>query len=72
MPYLFVLERMSGTHNYTVQRTVEPTHLHVLCSVSVFHKYIISEKNLKSYAKVHFHNLFVPCSVAERNGHNYE
>ena len=27
-------------------------------------------KKLKSYAKVHFHNLFVPCSVAEKNGHN--
>ena len=32
-PYSLVLERTSGTHNNSVQRMVEPTHLHVLCSV---------------------------------------
>ena len=35
MPYSLVLERASGTHNYSVQRKVEPTHLRVLCSVPV-------------------------------------
>ena len=33
MPYSLVLERASGTHKDSVQRKVEPTHLHVLCSV---------------------------------------
>ena len=33
-PYLFVLERASGTHNNSVQHKVDPTHLHVFCSVS--------------------------------------
>lgn len=34
MPYSLVLERASGIHNNSVQREAEPTHLHVLCSVS--------------------------------------
>lgn len=33
MPYLFALERAPGTHKNSVQHEVEPTHLHVLCSV---------------------------------------
>ena len=44
-----MLERTSGTHNYTEQRlAAERTHLHALCSVPVFSNTILTKNKRKA------------------------
>lgn len=71
-PYLFALERASGTHNNSVQRIAVPTHPpHMLCSVPVPLAYS-NKFRLAAIEALLFRIPFVPWSAAERNGHNNE
>ena len=64
-PSPVILERTSGTHKNTIQRNVvEPTHLHVLCSVSIFFKTIISQIKMLCHRKV----FFITFCALERSG----
>ena len=47
IPYSLVLERASGTHNYSVQPAARagPTDFHMLCSVPAFLKPILTNYN---------------------------
>lgn len=49
-----------------------PTLLHVLCSVPVSSSTISAQSFECCVTAIDFHVPFVPCSVAERNGHNNE
>ena len=70
MPYSLVLERVSA-HIYSVQRKVEPTHLHVLCSVPAPSSTL--EQILTGCVRGTCVSLsLVPWSTAERNGHIYD
>lgn len=69
MPQLFVLERASGTHNYTVNRQAAPAHLHVLCSVPESSSTVYHKPQKRARHDVFISILCLECN--ERNGHNY-
>lgn len=65
LPYLFVLEKASGTNNNSVQLDAKPIHLCVLCRVpaflSVFYSFLLAALDSEKVSPF----LCLPCSGKE-------
>ena len=65
-PYSFVLERISGTHKYLVNRKIVPTHLHMQCSVPASSSTILTQNLNCCQQAIGFH--YILCLAAQRKG----